>query len=87
MDVYTPVFPGSGTVMEEAWRKVHADGEARGEAKGEAKAVLRVLRARGVEVSESVRERVMACLDLEVLEAWLDRSLTVTRAEELFVQE
>ncbi|MFI5973206.1 hypothetical protein ACIBA9_06765, partial [Streptomyces sp. NPDC051452] len=84
-------FPGSGTVMEEAWRKVHADGEAkgeaRGEARGEAKAVLRVLEARGVEVSESVRERVMACLDLEVLEAWLDRSLAVTRAEELFVQE
>ncbi|MFG2635967.1 hypothetical protein ACGFX8_19115 [Streptomyces sp. NPDC048362] len=83
MDVYTPVFPGSGTVMEEAWRKVHADGEAR----GWAKAVLRVLRARGVEISEPVRERVMVCLDLEVLEAWLDRSLMVTRAEELFVQE
>lgn len=53
MDAYTPVFPGGGSVMEEAWRKVHADGEAkgetRGEAKGEAKAVLRVLRARGVQ--------------------------------------
>ncbi|MFE2382533.1 RpnC/YadD family protein [Streptomyces misionensis] len=91
MDAYTPVFPGGGSVMEEAWRKVHADGEAkgemRGEAKGEAKAVLRVLRARGVEVSESVRERVMACADLDVLETWLDRSLSVASAEELFVGE
>ncbi|MGV9354085.1 hypothetical protein [Streptomyces misionensis] len=91
MDAYTPVFPGGGSVMEEAWRKVHADGEAKGEvrgqAKGEAKAVLRVLGARGVEVSEAVRERVMACADLEVLETWLDRSLSVARAEELFVGE
>ncbi|MEW2624903.1 hypothetical protein [Streptomyces sp. NPDC048106] len=80
MAAYTPLFPGSNTVMEEAWREVHADGEA----KGEAKAVLRVLGARGIEVSDSVRERVMACADLEVLESWLDRSVTVTSAEELF---
>ncbi|MGC9541783.1 hypothetical protein [Streptomyces sp. UG1] len=83
MAVYTPNFPGGGSVMEEAWREVHADGEA----KGEAKAILRVLGARGVEVPESVRERVMACADLEVLETWVDRSLTVTSAEELFVEE
>jgi hypothetical protein len=83
MAVYTPNFPGFGSVMEEAWTKVHSDGEA----KGEAKAVLRVLRTRGVEVSESVEERVMACVDLEVLETWLDRSLTVENAEELFGEE
>ncbi|MFI2379386.1 hypothetical protein ACH5AO_30685 [Streptomyces sp. NPDC018964] len=83
MEAYTPVFPGSGTVMEEAWHKVHADGEAR----GEANAVLRVLGARGVEVSDAVRERVMACADLGVLEGRLDRSLTVASAEELFAGE
>ncbi len=83
MEAYTPVFPGNGTVMEEAWHKVHADGEAR----GEAKAVLRVLGARGVEVSDAVRERVMACVNLDVLEGWLDRSLTVASAEELFAGE
>jgi len=66
--------------MEEAWRKVHAEGEA----KGEARAVLRVLGARGIAVSESLRERVMACAELAMLETWLDRSLTVTSAEELF---
>ncbi|MEU6508613.1 hypothetical protein [Streptomyces sp. NPDC046942] len=83
MDVSTPVFPGGGTVMEEAWRRVHADGEA----KGEAKAILRFLGARGIEVSGSVRDRVMACVDLDVLETWLDRCATVTSAEELFVGE
>ncbi|OIK24255.1 hypothetical protein [Streptomyces malaysiense] len=80
MATHTPVFPGNDTVMEEAWCKVHADGEA----KGEAKVVLRVLGAGGIEVFESVRERVMACAELEMLETWLDRSLTVTSAEELF---
>ncbi|MEV3910766.1 hypothetical protein [Streptomyces canus] len=83
MAVYTPNFPGLGSVMEETWREVHADGEA----KGEAKAILRVLRRRGVEVSESVQERVMACVDLELLETWLDRSLVVENADELFGEE
>ncbi|MCS0600384.1 DUF4351 domain-containing protein [Streptomyces sp. LP11] len=83
MDAYTPVLPGNGTVMEETWRKVYAAGEA----EGEAKFVLRVLGRRGIEVSDSVRDRVMACLDLETLETWLDRSLSVTSAEELFGEE
>ncbi|MFE3036299.1 hypothetical protein ACFXKY_32185 [Streptomyces canus] len=83
MAVYTPNFPGFGSVMEETWIKVHSHGEAQ----GKAESVLRVLRARGVEVSESVQEQVMACVDLEVLETWLDRSLTVHSAEELFVEE
>lgn len=84
MAVYTPNFPGFGSVMEEAWIQVHSDGEAKGKAKGKAKDILRVLEVRGVEVSESIRERVMACGDLEVLGTWFDRSLTVESAAELF---
>ncbi|MFH8339920.1 hypothetical protein [Streptomyces sp. AM6-12] len=63
--------------MEEAWRKVRAESRAED--------ILHILGARGVEVSDSVRERVMACVDLDVLGTWLDRSLTVTSAEGLFV--
>ncbi|GHE00254.1 hypothetical protein GCM10010339_14690 [Streptomyces alanosinicus] len=84
MTLYTPEFPGNGTVMEEAWRKVHADGEAKGKAEGKAEAILRALEVRSIEVSGSVRERVMACGDLELLGTWFDRSMTVTSADELF---
>ncbi|MGV9284824.1 hypothetical protein [Streptomyces sp. NPDC003730] len=41
----------------------------------------------GVEIPGSVRERVTGCTDLDVLGTRLDHSLSVTRAEELFVEE
>ncbi|WP_302180955.1 hypothetical protein [Streptomyces sp. AC512_CC834] len=42
---------------------------------------------RGVETLDSVRDRVTACTDLDVLGTWLDRSLSAERAEELFAEE
>src|SRR5919112_6373167 len=91
MATYTPNFPGSGTIVEEAWlagrAKGEAEGEAKGEAKGRAEAILHILGARGVEISGAVRDRVVDCTDLDVLGAWLGRSLSVTSAEELFVEE
>ncbi|MEQ4721456.1 hypothetical protein [Nonomuraea sp. B19D2] len=57
---------------------------AEGEARGEARSVLKVLERRGVPVTESTRERIMACTDHALLEGWLLRSLEVTTAEELF---
>ncbi|CAM5630026.1 hypothetical protein SALBM311S_10223 [Streptomyces alboniger] len=79
MATYTPNFPGSGTIVEEAWLA--------GQAKGRAEDILRILGTRGVEVSGVVRDRVMDCTDLDVLGAWLGRSLSVTSAEELFAEE
>src|SRR5262249_8704273 len=60
-----------------------AAGVAQGETRGEANAVLRVLVARGIVVSEEVRERILSCTDLAQLDAWLDRAVVATRAEEL----
>ncbi|MFJ4617907.1 hypothetical protein [Streptomyces sp. NPDC088812] len=76
MATYTPRFPGSGTIIEEAFIE--------GEARGEAKAIIRVLEVRGIEVPDAARERVASCTDLEMLGTWLDRSLTASTAEELF---
>ncbi|MFK4798322.1 hypothetical protein ACI3K5_06495 [Streptomyces sp. MPA0124] len=87
MATYTPNFPGSNSIVEESWLDGRAKGQSEGKAEGKAEAVLHVLKARGIEISGSVRERVTECTDLEALETWLDRSLSVTRAEELFVGE
>ncbi|MFI7126750.1 hypothetical protein ACIBQ1_13730 [Nonomuraea sp. NPDC050153] len=57
---------------------------AEGEARGEAKSVLKILEQRDIPVSDSTRERVLACTDLALLESWLVRSLKATTAEELF---
>jgi hypothetical protein len=61
-----------------------AEGETRGKAEGEARALLKVLEARGIAVSDQVREHVMACQDIAVLDAWLGRALVIESAERLF---
>lgn len=76
---YVNYFPGRGTVLEKAYLK--------GEAKGEAKGVLRVLEVRGLPISDEVRERITACTDLDRVNDWLDQAGTVTRAEDLFAGE
>ncbi|MFE9289178.1 RpnC/YadD family protein [Streptomyces olivaceus] len=82
MATYTPNFPGSKTIVEESW----LEGRAKGQAEGKAEDILRILEVRGVEVPDSVRERVTGCTDLDVLGAWFDRSLSAAHAEELFVE-
>ena len=46
--------------------------------------VLVALNERGIEVSDGVRERIVACEDLELAKLWLNRALTVVRAEDVF---
>ncbi|WP_037682749.1 hypothetical protein [Streptomyces cellulosae] len=75
MAAYTPNFPGSGTIVEEAWLA----GRAKGEVKGRAEAILRILGTRGIEIPDAVRDRVMDCADLEVLGVWLGRSVRSQR--------
>ncbi|MEV6199113.1 hypothetical protein AB0M64_03985 [Streptomyces sp. NPDC051771] len=69
-------FPGRGTLVEETFLE--------GQAKGKAEAVLRFLRARGIDVPEAVAERVTAVTDPDELDRLLDRAVTATTATELF---
>jgi hypothetical protein len=57
---------------------------AEGEAKGEARTILRVLAARGLEVSTKVSEQVLSCTDTSQLETWADRAATAVSVEEVF---
>jgi len=66
---------------ESDFAKRHRAG---GRAEGEAAAVLTVLATRGVEVDSDVRERVLACTDLDQLMLWLTRAVVVSAASELF---
>jgi hypothetical protein len=56
---------------------------AEGEAKGEAKSVLLVLKARGINVPNEVRERVTNCTDTDRLERWVQRAAVIDKAEDL----
>jgi hypothetical protein len=61
-------------------------GQAVGEARGEAKAVLAFLEARGLAPTEQQRQRILACADLEQLNTWVRKAVTLVDVEELFAQ-
>lgn len=84
---FVSYFPGRGTVRETAYLEGMAEGKAAGKAAGEAKGILSVLDVRDIPVPDSVRERITTCTDLDRMDVWLERSRTVERAEDLFVEE
>ena len=57
-----------------------ARGEIRGEARGEARAILTLLDARGLAVSDTVRARILGCTDLATLDRWVRRAATARTA-------
>ncbi len=61
-----------------------AEGEVKGEAKGEAKAVLAVLATRGIGVPDDARDRITSCTDLDQLETWIRRAVTISTIDDLF---
>lgn len=63
-----------------------AEGEAAGQAAGEARAIFIILEQRGIAVPDAVHDRIASCTDLDQVEAWVARALTVASAEELFEQ-
>lgn len=65
-------------------RRYFDQGEARGRALGEVSALLALLDARGIEVSDAVRAEIAECTDLEQLELWIRRAVTVEKAADLF---
>ena len=57
---------------------------ALGKAEGTAHAVIAVLEARGLPLSAEQRARIGATTDLETLEAWIRRAVTVASVDDLF---
>jgi hypothetical protein len=60
------------------------EGRVAGRQEGEAAALLRVLTARGIEVPEDVRARILACADARQIETWLDRAVVAISLGEVF---
>jgi hypothetical protein len=59
-------------------------GEQRGRRLGQIGALLKVLDARGIEVSASALARIEGVSDEEELDRWFIRAVTVDRVEEIF---
>ena len=61
-----------------------AEGRAEGEVLGEAKMLLKLLQLKGFALTEVQRERVMACRDTALLEAWAERVLGAQSLDAVF---
>jgi hypothetical protein len=59
---------------------------AQGRTEEAARALLMVLRARGVEVPDAVRERILAQKDPERLERWLEKAAVASSVAEVLDQ-
>jgi hypothetical protein len=75
--VYTPF-------AKEHFGRGKKEGKAEGKAEGEADAILLVLRARSMDVSDADRERITSCTNLKQLKKWITRAVTAEKTSDLF---
>jgi hypothetical protein len=69
--------------LEQGREEGRQEGRQEGLALGKAQAVLAILEARGIELGEATRTRILGCRDLFNLDRWLERAAFVTAADEL----
>lgn len=60
------------------------DGRDTGRAEMARASVLRVLARRGLALTDAERDRVQACPDVDLLQAWLDRAVDAATAADVF---
>lgn len=70
-------------IIEDTFFLAMEEGEKIGATKAAAEALLRVLTARGLAVTEAERARVLACADLATLEGWITRAVTLPTVAEV----
>ncbi len=62
-------------------------GWIEGLALGRAEDVLRILAARKIDVGTRVRQRILACTDVIILDRWFEQALNATSLEDLHLTE
>jgi hypothetical protein len=67
-------------------RNLKSEFSRRHVALGEANAVLRVLTARGLSLTDEQRERIRSCTDFDTLERWIDKAVTASSTDEFFAE-
>jgi hypothetical protein len=67
-------------------RELVAEGEAQGITKGQVRALLALLAARGIGVSDEARGRIEACRDALTLDRWIARAATAASVEEVLAE-
>jgi hypothetical protein len=81
------VLEGLAAKGNPALRAREEKGRKEGQVQAQAKALLTVLAARGVPVSDAERERILACRQPAVLERWITRAAVAEAAADLFSRD
>ncbi|WP_299541899.1 hypothetical protein [uncultured Streptomyces sp.] len=79
--------PLSEEIRDEGRAEGRDEGRAEGQAVERAQALLRVLEARQIPLTDETRATITTCHDLELLRHWFDRALTATTPEEILAGE
>jgi hypothetical protein len=66
-------------------RRYFHQGLTEGRAEGEVRALLAILKARGIPVSEEARTRITGCTDLDQLDILIRRAATAATIQDLFI--
>jgi len=77
-------WPVYSPFAKEHFGRGKREGKKEGRREGEAEAILTVLEARNLDVSDAERERIAGCTDLRQLETWVGRAVTVEKSSDLF---
>jgi hypothetical protein len=75
---------GRAEGLTEGRTEGRAEGRTEGLTEGEVRALLAILNARGIPVSDDVHARIAACTDLDHLDTWVRRASTATTIQDLF---
>jgi hypothetical protein len=67
-------------------KKYVSQGRTEGRAEEAARNLLTVLRARGLAVPDSVRERILAQKDPELLERWLEKAVVASSVKAILAE-
>jgi predicted transposase YdaD len=77
-------WPVYSPIAKEHFGRGKKEGKREGRQEGEAEAILLVLEARGLAVTDAERERITGCNDLKQLKRWVSRAATAGKASDLF---
>ena len=76
--------PDLMTQARRDFEKFQQEVYRQGMSQGKADDVLDVLTAKGIPVSDAVRNRIRSCADLDTLHRWLIRAVSATTVDEIF---
>ena len=83
-DFMTPEKREIARIVEASEERGRMQGLTEGRGQGLARAVLQVLRARGITVTQALRQRIVSCSDVRQLTDWTRRAAVATSADDLF---